>query len=83
MSQPLKPNQCHKIFYDTFSLNLKYYRNRLGMTQVQIAERAGITAKYVSLLESAFFNNVPSFEVVFCLADALEVAPYKLFKPLS
>lgn len=83
MSQPLKPKQCHKIFYDTFSLNLKYYRRRLRMTQAQVAERAGITAKYVSLLESAFLNHVPSFEVIFCLADALEIEPYKLFKPLS
>lgn len=83
MSQPLKPKQCHKAYYDTFSLNLKFYRNRLGMTQAQVADRAGITAKYVSLLESTFLNHAPSFEVVFCLADALQVAPYKLFKPLS
>lgn len=83
MSRPLEPKICHKIYYDTFSLNLRYYRNRLGMTQAQVADRVGISAKYISLLESALFNNLPSFEVVFSLADALEVAPYKLFKPLS
>lgn len=83
MSQPLKPKQCHKTYYDTFALNLKYYRNRLELTQAQLAERAGISTKYVSLLESAFFENVPSMEVMISLAEALEINFFQLFKPLS
>lgn len=82
MSQPLKPQKCHKVYYDTFALNLKYYRNRLELTQAQVAERAGISTKYVSLLESAFFENVPSMEVMINLAEVLDIKLFQLFKPL-
>lgn len=83
MSQPLKPKQCHKVYYDAFALNLKYYRNKLGLTQAQAAELAGISTKYLSLLESAFFENIPSIEVMINLAEAFHVKVFQLFKPLS
>ena len=82
MSRPLEPKECHKGYYDNFALNLKHYRNRLKMTQIQVANLASISAKYLSLLESAFFQNVPSIEVMIRLAKALQIEPYQLFIPL-
>ncbi len=83
MSNPLKPRSSHKRCYDVVSLNLKYYRNKLQMTQVQVADQAGISAKYISILENDLFQNAPSMEVVFSLAEALQIEPFQLFKPLD
>ena len=52
------------------------------MTQEQLASKAEITAKYVSLIESSSYDNPPTLEVVFDLADALGVEPFQLFKSL-
>ena len=54
----------------------------MELTQAQVAERAGISTKYVSLLESAFFENVPSMEVMINLAEVLDIKLFQLFKPL-
>ncbi|MCI8274693.1 MAG: helix-turn-helix transcriptional regulator [Lachnospiraceae bacterium] len=82
MSQPKLPKELNLQKYKTLSLNLRYFRNRLQMTQEQVASRAGISTKYLSLIESASFHNPPTLEVVFDLADALGVEPYRIFKEL-
>ena len=60
----------------------RYFRNRLELTQEQVASRAGISTKYLSLIESAAFCNPPTLEVLFDLSDALEIEPYRIFKEL-
>ena len=82
LSQPKLPKESNLQRYKTMSLNLRYFRNRLQMTQEQIASKAGISAKYLSLIESASFCNSPSLEVIFDLAKALDVEPYQVFKEL-
>ncbi len=82
MSQPKLPKDCNASHYQTLSLNLKYYRNRLRMTQAQVASLADISVKYLSLIESASFQNPPSLEVIFDLARALGIEPFQLFKEL-
>lgn len=82
MSQPKLPKESNFQKYRTLSLNLRYYRNRLQMTQEQIASRAGISAKYLSLIESSSFRNPPTLEVIFDLSEALEIEPYLIFKEL-
>ncbi|MCI8464885.1 MAG: helix-turn-helix transcriptional regulator [Lachnospiraceae bacterium] len=82
MSQPKLPKESNFEKYRTLSLNIRYFRNCLQMTQEQIASKAGISSKYLSLIESASFKNPPSLEVIFDLAKALEVSPYRLFKEL-
>ena len=82
MSQPKLPDITCLSMYETLSQNLKYYRHRLRMTQVQLVDRAGCSAKYISLLETSCFENVPSLQLLFDLAGALGVQPYQLFKPL-
>ena len=56
--------------------------NKRQLTQEQLAARAEISAKYVSLIESSSFTNPPTLEVLFDLAASLEVEPFQLFKPL-
>ncbi len=52
------------------------------MTQEQLASKAEISAKYVSLIETSSYNSPPTLEVIFDLADALEVEPFQLLKSL-
>ena len=82
MSQPKLPKECNAISYKTLSLNLKFFRHRLRMTQADVAAQAGISVKYLSLIETASFQNPPTLEVLFDLARVLKVEPYKLFKEI-
>ncbi|MGO5164671.1 MULTISPECIES: helix-turn-helix domain-containing protein [unclassified Candidatus Paralachnospira] len=82
LSQAKSPKQQNSDFYRTLSLNLRYFRHKRQLTQEQLAARAEISAKYVSLIESSSFTNPPTLEVLFDLAASLEVEPFQLFKPL-
>ena len=82
MSQPKVPKESNLGKYKTLSLNLRYYRSRLQMTQEQVASEAGISSKYLSLIESDSFHNPPTLEVVFDLAEALDIKPHQVFKEL-
>ena len=82
MSQSKKPDTASLSIYETISQNLKFYRHRLRMTQIQVADQANCSAKYLSLLETSCFENVPSLQVLFDLAKVLHIQPYQLFKLL-
>ncbi len=52
-------------------------RSERRLTQEQLAERAGISVDFLSLIERG--KNSPSFENLNELADALEVSVAELF----
>ena len=83
MSQPKIPDIACLSEYKTISHNLRDYRNKLEMTQMQIADLANCSPKYLSLLENSCFNNPPSLQLLFDLANVLQIQPYQLFKPLK
>ncbi len=62
--------------YRTLGLNIAYYRKLRGLTQEQLAEKAGIERSRVSKTEIAWVGT--SLDMIFRIADALEVEPYKL-----
>jgi HTH-type transcriptional regulator, competence development regulator len=55
---------------------LKELRRERGLTQKQLAERAGVSQQYVSRIESNWVNVGP--KTVRCLASALEMDPLEL-----
>jgi transcriptional regulator with XRE-family HTH domain len=57
--------------------NLKKYRKRLGITQPQLAERAGVSTNYLGMIEVA--RNFPTADVLERLAAALGIKPNELF----
>ncbi|MDD5092243.1 MAG: helix-turn-helix transcriptional regulator [Candidatus Wallbacteria bacterium] len=59
---------------------LREARIRKGLTQEQLAEMAGITPEYVSMLERGKRNM--TVVVLFSLAEALEVSTVKLVRGL-
>ena len=67
----------YKDRYRTLGLNIAYYRKKRGLTQEELAERAGIERSRISKTEIARVGT--SLDMVFKIADALEIEPFKLF----
>jgi len=69
-------------FHETYrqlALNIAYYRKKKGLTQLQLAEKAGISRTHLSNIEAP---NVPtpfSTTTLFRLAEALGVELSDLF----
>ncbi len=62
---------------DMFGCRIRLLRGGLGLTQEQLAERAGISVDFLSLIERG--KNSPSFENLDELASALGVQVVELF----
>jgi transcriptional regulator with XRE-family HTH domain len=57
--------------------NLKDHRKRLGITQSELAERAGLSTQYLGMIEIA--RNFPTADVLERLAAALDIKSNELF----
>jgi len=57
--------------------NLKENRRRLGITQPELAERAGLSTHYLGMIEIA--RNFPTADVLERLAVALGISSNELF----
>ena len=66
----------YKSRYQTLGLNIAYYRKKRGLTQEQLAEKAGVERSRISKTEIAWIGT--SLDMVYRIADALEIEPYKL-----
>jgi len=66
---------------ELLALNLKEYRRKCGFTQEKLAEKAGISANYLSMVEVS--RKFPTPEMLDRLAQALDVQTFQLFEPTS
>ena len=64
--------------YQQFGLNVVYYRKKKRLSQTQLAELADIHRTYASAIELGKVSV--SFDVLFRLAQVLEVPVSKLFE---
>jgi transcriptional regulator with XRE-family HTH domain len=62
--------------------NLKYYRAKLGLTQVDLAQKAGVNRSHLASIESGTQSNT-SIRTVEKLAAALGVSVLDLLRPLD
>jgi transcriptional regulator with XRE-family HTH domain len=62
-----------------FAANLKFLREKAGMTQVELATRLNITARYIQQLEG---RNVPNVRLntIEQIARTLGIKAYELLK---
>ena len=67
-----------KELYQQFGLNVVYYRKKKRLSQTQLAELVDIHRTYVSAIELGKVSV--SFDVLFRLAQVLEVPISKLFE---
>lgn len=58
---------------DVLATNLRKARNRLGLTQEELAERSGLSSRYIGAIERADVSA--SVTVLGRIADALGVEP--------
>ena len=66
--------------YISLGLNIAYYRKREGMTQEQLAESANISRSYLGEIEAPNMVTTFTLEVLFNIANALKIPPYKLIE---
>ena len=60
-----------------FGERIKFYKNKLGLTQEQLAERINLQPSTLSYIENGK-NNI-SYMKLAPLCEALQIEPYKLF----
>ena len=60
-----------------FGKNVKKYRQGLGISQEELADRSNLHRTYISAIEC--FRRSIALENIQRIADALEIETYKLF----
>lgn len=60
-----------------FGINVKKYRNKIGLSQEALAEKCGLHRTYISSIEC--FKRSISLENIQRIANALQIETYKLF----
>lgn len=66
--------------YNRIGLNIAYQRKLKKLTQIQLSELAGISRTHMSNIEAPNMITPISLEVIFNIADALEIPVETLFK---
>ena len=64
-------------FFETFRMNMKYYREQKKISQSQLAIGADCTNGLIGQIEAG--STKPSFERIVNIANALNVHPADLF----
>lgn len=80
-SKPKKFKNTDK--YYEISANITHYRRLAGMTQGQLAEKVDLSQHYLSKVESLNNPTMCSLEVLFDIAEALNIPVYKFFKSID
>ncbi len=57
-----------------------YYRKRKGMSQEMLAEAVDISRQHLASIEAPNMDRGLSLNLLFKIADALEIEPYLLLK---
>lgn len=71
-------NYRHQDTFEQIGLNILYYRKKLGLTQLQLAEKANYSRNHIQQIETAV--DTPSVEALLDIAEALEIPPAALFE---
>lgn len=71
-------NRKHFAKYQKLGLNIAYYRRKKGLTQMQLAEMVNIDRTHMGRIETAVVSG--SLDVIFDIADVLELPVSKLFE---
>ena len=70
----------NKDYYIELGLNIAFYRKRAGLTQDMLAEKAGLSRSHLSAIEAPNIIRSFSLEILFHIARALDVEPYRLLR---
>ena len=62
---------------ETIRSNIKKYRNKKNLSQVQLAMKCSLSSEYLSEIERG--KRAPSLKRLLMIAEALEIEPHILF----
>jgi DNA-binding XRE family transcriptional regulator len=81
-SDPLKrrapQSALGRALRDQFARNLRHFRMKRGMTQLELASAAGVGRSFISQVERGHFSV--TLETIAALAAALGIPPTKLIQ---
>ena len=63
----------HEREYKMIGLNVAYYRKLNGISQLQLAEKIGVSRTHVSNIEAPNMPTAVSLETLMEIADALKI----------
>lgn len=66
--------------YIGIGIRISYFRRLRGLSQEQLAERAGLSPGFLSQVEAPGMAVGISLNTLFILAEVLEIPPYKLLQ---
>ena len=66
--------------YIEIGLNVAYFRKLRNLTQEDLAEKAGLSRSRLSAIEAPNIVKTLSLELLFNLADALDIEPFRLLE---
>ncbi len=69
--------------YKNIGLLIKHYRKQKGFTQEQLAEKISISISYLTKIEAPNCNKSFSLEVLFEIADALQIPVVNLLESIE
>ena len=70
----------HSEKYIRIGLNISLQRKLKKMTQIELAEKIGISRTHMSNIEAPNMVTPVSLEVIFDICDVLNISPEILFK---
>lgn len=71
----------HDERYRQIAKRIVYYRIRKRLSQEELADKIGISKSYLSKIEAPNSTKAFSLDVLFAIADGLEVDVIKFFMP--
>jgi len=80
MARNIKVSVENRDKYIELGLNIAFYRKREGMTQDQLAEKAGMSRQYLGEIEAPNMITTLSLEVLFNIANALRIPASRLLE---
>ncbi|BBB92264.1 MAG TPA: helix-turn-helix transcriptional regulator [Methylomusa anaerophila] len=69
--------------YRQIAKKIVHYRIRKGLSQDELADKIGISKSYLSKIEAPGSTKAFSLDVLFAIADGLDVDVIKFFMPIE
>lgn len=80
MSRSIPVSYKNAEKYTGLGLNIAFYRKKRGLTQEQLSEKVGVSRSHLSAIEAPNIIKPFSIELLFNIADALDIKPSMLLE---
>lgn len=68
-----RTQSAHIANYREIGKKIAFYRKGKNLTQEQLAQKIGVSKSYISKIESANYNEAFSLDIMFSIANALNL----------